>query len=61
MTGLRAVALALALSMAVIGVAVAQSPPSPDVQRLSQALGALDADPVLAGKAALERYQAARG
>ena len=40
--------------------AAAQSPPPADVQRLADALAALDADPAMAGRAALERYQAAQ-
>lgn len=58
MIGPRAIAFVLALALAGSGAAVAQSPPPPDVQRLTEALLAMDADPALAGKAALERYQA---
>ena len=58
MSGLRAFALACALVLAGAGTALAQSPPSADVQRLSEVLAAVDSDPALAGKAALERYQA---
>ena len=50
----------LALLLAASTATAAPSGPSPDVQRLSDVLAAMDADPAIAGRARLERYQAAQ-
>jgi outer membrane protein OmpA-like peptidoglycan-associated protein len=52
--------LLLVTGLMVAAPAYAQNPPSPDVQRLADALAALDAEPAYAGRADLERYQAAQ-
>lgn len=50
----------VSLALLASATAGAQTPPAADVQRLSDALSALDANPDYAGRAALERYQAAQ-
>jgi outer membrane protein OmpA-like peptidoglycan-associated protein len=56
----RALWLGLVLAASSASAATTPTPPPPDVQRLDDALGALDADPAMAGRAGLERYQAAQ-
>ena len=50
----------LGLLLVASAATAAPSGPSPDVQRLSDVLAAMDADPAIAGRARLERYQAAQ-